>query len=110
MPCVEPDRRIGEVADRPAGGDAPDRPGRSSVNHMAPSGPAVMFPGASARRWELVTTPVVVMRPIATAPVLVNHIAPSGPAAIPSGRGCWHRGVVEVSRGGDASDRVPVDW
>ena len=57
----------------------------STVNHSAPSGPAVMpsVNAGAATAAKLVTTPVVVMRP--TMPVLpsVNQRLPSGPEVIP---------------------------
>jgi len=58
-----------------------------SVNHSAPSGPAVMKPGllpAVSGNW--VTTPAVVIRPIELFMLLsVNHRAPSDPVAMPNG-------------------------
>src|SRR5438105_4047677 len=57
-----------------------------SVNHSAPSGPAVMEPGALGAG-NSVMAPAVVMRPIALTLTLrsVNHMAPSGPAVIEKG-------------------------
>ena len=61
-----------------------------SVNHIAPSGPATISPGAlgplgSKGSANSVMRPVVVMRPILLASVSANHSAPSGPSAIPEG-------------------------
>ena len=39
------DAGAGVVADRPGGGDPPDRIVAELVNHNAPSGPVVMPPG-----------------------------------------------------------------
>src|SRR5450631_453950 len=58
-----------------------------SVNHSAPSGPAVMKKGKplAVGRLNSVTTPAVVIRPILFPSYSANHSAPSGPAVIPSG-------------------------
>src|SRR5439155_16724151 len=58
-----------------------------SVNHSAPSGPAVMPDGwlSVVRVGYSVIFPSAAMRPILLVPGSANHIAPSGPAAIPSG-------------------------
>ena len=59
-----------------------------SVNHSAPSGPAVIPPGSRAGRGvgnSFVSTPVVVMRPILPAPVSVNQSAWSAPVAMADG-------------------------
>jgi hypothetical protein len=68
-----------------------------SVNHSAPSGPAVMLVGIlplanppllgvipGNGTGYSVTTPVVVIRPILLATPSVNHSAPSGPVVISS--------------------------
>src|ERR1022692_2104311 len=56
-----------------------------SVNHSAPSGPLVICEGPplGAGTENSVTSPTVVMRPIALGSV--NHNAPSGPTVIPAG-------------------------
>src|SRR5580658_7928694 len=61
-----------------------------SVNHSAPSGPAVMSarPLPVAGAGYSVATPVVVIRPMLSPAYSVNHSAPSGPAAIPEGSDC----------------------
>jgi hypothetical protein len=53
----------------------------TSVNHKAPSGPAVIPTGwlAAVGIEYSVTMPVVLIRPILLPPVSVNHNAPSGP-------------------------------
>jgi hypothetical protein len=59
-----------------------------SVNHRAPSGPAVMAsaPPLGSGTGNAVITPAVVMRPILLlVPSKVNHRAPSGPATMPRG-------------------------
>ena len=58
-----------------------------SMNHSAPSGPAVMPMGElpAVGIGNSVTTPAVVMRPILLATCSVNHSAPSGPAVMPPG-------------------------
>src|ERR1035441_5165255 len=56
------------------------------VNHIAPSGPAVIPLGlAMPDALYKVTTPPMVIRPIELLieAAFVNHMAPSGPAAIP---------------------------
>jgi hypothetical protein len=61
---------------------------RYSVNHSAPSGPAVIPEGKlfAVGTGYSVITPAVVMRPILLAEEnSVNHTAPSGPAVIPQG-------------------------
>ena len=63
------------------GGDG----GASSVNQSAPSGPAVMLPGAPVVRPYSVIVPEVVIRPILCAAVSVNQRAPSDPAVMPDG-------------------------
>src|SRR5262245_27375207 len=59
----------------------------ASVNHSAPSGPAVIPPGAlpAVGIGYSVKVPLVVMRPILFPTCSVNHRAPSGPAVIPQG-------------------------
>src|SRR5450631_814036 len=59
-----------------------------SVNHSAPSGPAVMKKGKplAVGRLNSVTTPAVVMRPILLVPSSANHSAPCGPAVMPMGK------------------------
>jgi hypothetical protein len=58
-----------------------------SVNHSAPSGPAVMPWGKllAVGIINSVMTPAVVIRPILLPVFSVNHSAPSGPAVMPSG-------------------------
>lgn len=57
-----------------------------SVNHMAPSGPAAMSPGAlPVGMGNSVMSPAMVIRPIWLAMDSVNHMALSGPAAMPAG-------------------------
>ena len=60
----------------------------NSVNHSAPSGPAVMPKGSlpAVGIGNSVITPAVVMRPILLALRSVNHSAPSGPAVMPAGK------------------------
>ena len=59
---------------------------RRPVNHMAPSGPAVIPKGRSIPvALYLESTPAVVIRPIEWRR-LQNHSSPSGPAAIAAGR------------------------
>src|SRR5215472_11641224 len=59
----------------------------ASVNHNAPSGPAVIAWEAlfGVGMMNSVTVPPVVMRPILFPPISVNHRALSGPAAMPPG-------------------------
>ena len=65
----------------------------AAVNHSAPSGPTVMSSGSlllprPGSRNSLVTTPAVVMRPMAPVAALfasVNHNAPSGPVTMFTG-------------------------
>src|SRR6266446_4144099 len=58
----------------------------NSVNHNAPSGPAVIFQGSpNPESGYSVIVPSVVIRPIALFEVSVNHSAPSGPAVMPPG-------------------------
>jgi hypothetical protein len=61
------------------------RPIRSSpvrVNHMAPSGPAVMIDGRDCSpTGYTVTSPPLLTRAIEPLCTSVTHIAPSGPAA-----------------------------
>lgn len=67
----------------------PSSPCRArSVNHSAPSGPAVMLCGSAfaVGIGNSVNTPAVVSRPIWPALTSVNQIAPSGPAQIPLGK------------------------
>src|SRR5438309_1757124 len=62
-------------------------PKPASVNHSAPSGPAVIPNGSLAgvgTRYSL-RLPEVVMRPSLLALASVNQSAPSGPAVIPNG-------------------------
>src|SRR5580658_3687672 len=58
----------------------------SSVNHSAPSGPAVMPKGElpALGSGYAVRLPEVVMRPILFAASSVNHSAPSDPSAMPT--------------------------
>ena len=58
-----------------------------SVNHSAPSGPAVIPDGQllGVGTGNSVTVPEVVMRPILLPFPSANHKAPSEPAAIPAG-------------------------
>ena len=56
----------------------------TSVNHSAPSGPAVMpDDSATPAAGNVVIAPPVVIRPIGCSPWLANHSAPSGPAVMP---------------------------
>src|SRR6266545_1983522 len=59
----------------------------NSVNHSAPSGPAVMPRGELLRLGmaNSVTLPPVVIRPIWLRLDSVNHSAPSGPVVMPRG-------------------------
>ena len=60
----------------------------SSVNHIAPSGPAVMYaapPAFGLKPLNSVITPAVVIRPILSGRNSVNQRFSSGPAAIPYG-------------------------
>ena len=59
----------------------------ASVNHSAPSGPAVMPLGCCSPwgRVNSVMTPAVVIRPILLPVDSVNHSAPSGPAVMARG-------------------------
>src|SRR6188474_1124408 len=65
------------------GGFAPN-----SVNHSAPSGPAVISWGALGLVGigNSVMAPAVVIRPILCPFSSVNQSAPSGPAVMPAGR------------------------
>ena len=58
-----------------------------SVNHSAPSGPAVMLYGAASVVGIVNSekVPPVVIRPILLAVVSANHSAPSGPVVMPHG-------------------------
>src|SRR5271165_4423927 len=74
------------VVMRPTFPPQSERPNMSehmpSVNHKAPSGPAVIAPaGHVVDAGKIVTSPVVVIRPMFMPNV--NHNAPSGPAANP---------------------------
>lgn len=72
----------------PAGVIDPIEPLPMSVNHTFPSGPEVMAFGlCSDAAVKLVTTPAVVMRPIAPLPALelVNHRFPSAPLVMAPG-------------------------
>src|SRR5207247_1675470 len=72
-----------------------------SVNHNAPSHPAVMAKGwPGLLTVNSVMSPEVVMRPIWLAVYSVNHSAPSGPAMIFEGR------LIGVRRG--YSSRTPA--
>lgn len=78
-----------------------------SVNHSAPSGPAVIRLGwlLGVGMLHSLITPAVVMRPMLLPFVSVNHSAPSGPAVIPSGSYWLSIGVLrDCSSGGNASD------
>src|SRR4051812_14543997 len=56
------------------------------VNHNAPSGPVVIATDDEMLTLvNLVTTPVVVIRPIELLPLLVNQRAPSGPDVMSTG-------------------------
>jgi len=58
-----------------------------SVNHSAPSGPAVIATGwASGESGYSVTVPAVVTRPMRSPANSVNQSAPSAPVATPTGR------------------------
>jgi hypothetical protein len=56
-----------------------------SVNHIAPSGPPVMAPGAARTVGieNLRSALRIVMRSIVLVISSLNYIAPSGPAAMP---------------------------
>ena len=56
-----------------------------SVNHSAPSGPAVMPPGLPCPNENSVTAPPGVILPIALALTSVNQTLPSDPNAIEKG-------------------------
>ena len=59
---------------------------KSSTNHMAPSGPAVMTSGwLPAARRNSVKVPAGVSRPTLSPFASVNHRLPSGPVAMPFG-------------------------
>lgn len=53
--------------------------------------------GAKALEPYLVTTPLVVMRPIGWLPLSVNHRAPSGPVVIMSGNRMLGSVYVEIT-------------
>ena len=56
-----------------------------SVNHSAPSGPAVIIDGIPGARGTPSISPWVVMRPTRSEPIAVYQSARSGPATIPNG-------------------------
>jgi hypothetical protein len=70
--------------------------GLVSMNHMAPSGPAVMAVGvrpapnrvAKPGSSNTVTVPAGVIRPTESPAFEVNQTLPSGPAAMPFGVCC----------------------
>ena len=77
-----------------------------SVNHSAPSGPAVMPDGPPPGMGYSMITPEVVIRPILLTEDSVNHSAPSGPAVMPKGPLAERRDGVfgDHPGGGDPSD------
>ena len=65
----------------------PIRPDPCSVNHTAPSGPAVIAVGSDAKASAVVgpNVPSVAREPTESVPRALNHNAPSGPVAMPKG-------------------------
>src|SRR5262249_30858761 len=80
---------IGYSVIAPAGVTRPNLSKLDSTNQRFPSGPAVMPSGrlSNVGIVNTVTTPAVVMRPMAVAEKSrsANHRPPSGPVVIPSG-------------------------